>query len=528
MRKIVRWLVASIICGIFIVVELGIPAPVLGSALTFTPIADSYVDSSNPIINYGTRTALRTDGSPLVNTYIRFSLNNLGGPISSAILRIYANSNSSAGYTVHFVSDNSWGETTINWNNAPSFGASVGGSGSFTGGNWTQVDITSLVTGDGDLSIALSNVNSTAVSYASRESGADAPQLVITLTSSGATFTPTPTLTPTTNPSFTPTPTGSPTLTSTFTPTPTGSATSGPTFTPTPTGFSSPTPTPTPSATATPTPTPTATVNFNSVTILAAGDIAKCTTTGDAATAAILAQYPSDPILTLGDNAYEYGSLTNYLQCYDPTWGQFKNRTYPALGNHEYLTSGASGYFTYFSGFGGPSGNGYYSYDLGAWHIIVINSNCSVVGGCQAGSPQETWLKADLAAHPNVCSLAYWHHPLFTSGQEGDDPSVKPIWQDLYNAGVELILNGHDHDYERFLPQTPAGVYDPTKEIIEIVAGTGGANHTNTGTKQANSVVFNNQTFGVLKLTLNPTSFSWNFIPVSGATFTDSGSVNCH
>ena len=275
-------------------------------------------------------------------------------------------------------------------------------------------------------------------------------------------------------------------------------------------------------------PKPASTPVNTTVTVLAAGDIANCLTTGDAATATILGKYPSATILALGDNAYPIGSLLNFQQCYNPTWGQYKNRTYPSLGNHEYLTSGASGYFTYFNGFRGPSGNGYYSFNLGAWHIIALNSNCTVTGGCQSGSPQETWLKADLAVHPSTCTLAFWHHPLFTSGQEGDTTSVRPLWQDLYNAGVELILNGHDHDYERFLPQTPTGVSDPTKGIIEIVAGTGGASHTKPGTKQKNSVVFNNATFGVLMLTLAPTSFSWKFLPVSGGTFTDSGSAKCH
>ncbi len=479
--------------GVLLVTDLGIPNNVLGGTLTFTPAADTYVDAASPTANYGTRTTLRTDASPVVISYLRFSLANLSGPIASVLLRVYANSSSATGYTVNPVNNDTWGETSLTWNNAPVYGASIGASGAFSAGAWTQVDVTSLVTGNGDIDIALVSSSTTAVSYASRESGTNAPELIVSLSPGGA----------------------SPTATAALNPTPTGSG-------------ANPTPTPVtyPSPTSTPVPTPTL-ANLT-VTLLAAGDIANCKTTGDQATAAILAKYPSDPVITLGDNAYADGSLANYQQCYDPTWGQFKARTYPSLGNHEYLTSGASGYFTYFSGFGGPSGNGYYSYNLGDWHVVVLNSNCSDIGGCQAGSPEETWLKADLAAHPSLCTLAYWHHPLFTSGQEGDTTAVRPLWQDLYNAGAELVLNGHDHDYERFKPQTPTGSYDPAKGIVEIVSGTGGSNHTKTGKKQANSVVFNNQTFGVLKLTLNPSSYAWQFLPVSGATFTDSGSANCH
>jgi hypothetical protein len=242
-----------------------------------------------------------------------------------------------------------------------------------------------------------------------------------------------------------------------------------------------------------------------------------------------LAQYPGAYVITLGDNAYPYGSTADFTNCYNPTWGPFKPETFPSIGNHEYLTTGASGYFGYFGPVAGDPSKGYYSFDLGAWHFVVINSNCSKVGGCQVGSPQESWLKADLAAHPTACTLAYWHHPRFSSGKNGSFTQMKPIWQDLYNAHTELVLDGHDHDYERFAPQDPSGNLDPVNGIIEIVAGTGGANHTALSSSfLPNSLVHNDTTFGVLKLTLNPTSFSWNFLPVAGGTFTDSGSVNCH
>jgi Glycosyl hydrolase family 99/Calcineurin-like phosphoesterase len=261
--------------------------------------------------------------------------------------------------------------------------------------------------------------------------------------------------------------------------------------------------------------------------VVAAGDIASCSSPGDEQTAALLSDL-SGTVLTLGDNAYESGTLTEFNNCYNPTWGQFKDRTYPSVGNHEYKTSGAAGYFSYFGSAAGDPQKGYYSYDIGTWHIIVINSNCSEIGGCDTKSPQFTWLTADLAAHPALCTLAYWHHPLFSSGLHGNDGAVKPIWQALYNAGVELVLNGHDHDYERFAPQDPNGVADAINGIREFVVGTGGKDLRSIGDPISNSEMQNDSTWGVLRLTLHSGGYDWNFIPVTGETFTDSGSGICH
>jgi hypothetical protein len=196
------------------------------------------------------------------------------------------------------------------------------------------------------------------------------------------------------------------------------------------------------------------------------------------------------------------------------------------VGNHEYHTAGASGYFSYFGAAAGDPTKGYYSYDIGTWHIIALNSNCSRVGGCGVGSPQEQWLKADLAAHPNMCTLAYWHHPRFSSGDHGSNTSYDAFWKAIYAAGVEIVLNGHDHSYERFAPQNPSGAADPNG-IQEFVVGTGGKNHYAFGTIKANSVVRNSDTYGVLKLTLHPTSYDWQFVPEAGKTFTDTGTRNC-
>jgi hypothetical protein len=300
-----------------------------------------------------------------------------------------------------------------------------------------------------------------------------------------------------------------------------------PTATVTPTSIVAATPTGAPTITPTAIRTPTPISGADPV-LVAAGDISSCANNGDAATANLLDSI-AGTVITLGDNAYESGTATEFTNCYDPTWGRSKARTRPAVGNHEYGTAGAAGYYGYFGAAAGDPKKGYYSYDLGAWHIIAINSNCSQVGGCQTGSAQEQWLRSDLAAHPTACTLAYWHHPRFSSGEHGSTSSMQPIWQTLYDAGADVVLNGHDHDYERFAPQDPAGNADSARGIREFVVGTGGKSHYAISTPITNSEVRNSDTFGVLKLTLHATSYDWQFIPEAGRTFTDSGSgVACH
>lgn len=287
-----------------------------------------------------------------------------------------------------------------------------------------------------------------------------------------------------------------------------------------------PTPIPTNTATAEPTATP-----LPDEVVLAAGDIASCVSYGAGATAKLvlaqLADHANGIVLTIGDNAYEEGSADDFAKCYDPTWGQFKGRTYPAAGNHDYLSRGARPYFDYFGAKSGDLGKGYYSFELGPWHLIALNSNCTAVGGCQAGSPEEQWLKDDLAAHPTACTLVYWHQPLFNGGLHGPAPQVKPFWDALYAAHADIILNGHDHNYQRFAPQDPDGKADPNG-IREFVVGTGGASHYPIFTNAANLEAHDAQTFGVIKLTLHPTGYDWEFLPEAGKTFTDSGSDTCH
>jgi acid phosphatase type 7 len=264
-----------------------------------------------------------------------------------------------------------------------------------------------------------------------------------------------------------------------------------------------------------------------SVVLVGAGDIASCSSSGDEATAKLLDGI-SGTVFTIGDNAYSSGTATQFKNCYDPTWGRHKARTKPAPGNHEYLTAGASGYFGYFGVAAGDPSKGYYSYNFGDWHIVSLNSMCEKVGGCGATSPMVTWLKQDLAANPRKCTLAYFHHPLFSSGDHGNTPKMRPTWDALYAANADVVLNGHDHSYERFAPQNPSGKLDTARGIREFVVGTGGGSLRPFDDIQANSQVRNATTHGVLKLTLNPDSYAWKFVPVAGKSFTDSGSRSCH
>jgi hypothetical protein len=233
-------------------------------------------------------------------------------------------------------------------------------------------------------------------------------------------------------------------------------------------------------------------------------------------------------ILTLGDTQYERNAIGDFMRSFDPTWGRFKSLIHPAIGNHEYLTPGASGYFDYFGPAAGDRSRAYYSFDVGRWHLIVLNGNCGKVS-CAAGSAQETWLRSDLADHSAPCTLAYWHQPRFSSGQFSNEPQYDAFWRALSAAGAELVLNGHDHDYERFAPQTPDGVADGQRGIREFVVGTGGksVDQKSTGRKR-NSEVYDTSSFGVLQLTLHPAGYDWHFLHEAGGTLDDAGSDACH
>ena len=264
--------------------------------------------------------------------------------------------------------------------------------------------------------------------------------------------------------------------------------------------------------------------------LVGAGDIASCDDlTGAEATAKLIDKIPGT-VFAAGDLAYPDGSDEQFAKCYGPTWGRFKDRTRPAPGNHEYHKTGASGYARYFGEAAGDPGKGYYSYELGTWHVVVLNSECVEVGGCEATSPEGQWVQQDLARHPAVCTLAYFHHPLFSSGRKhGNNPEMKPFWDLLYHAGADVVINGHDHNYERFAPQDPQGHEDTRHGIREFVVGSGGKNsHRTLGIAKPNSEVRDGDTFGVLKMTLHPNGYDWEFVPEAGKTFTDKGSGSCH
>ena len=461
------------------------PIPEGMDVLTFSPTDDAYVHAGQPTTNFGSATSLQIDGSPQKDFLIKFSVSGLNGrQPNSAKLRLYNVNASSKGGDFRRMAQTAWSEATVIWNDAPPGDPVPTASlGVVSPNNWYEVDITSLVTGDGIVSLRVTSTWWDGADYSSKEGAAQfRPQLVVTVPIDPDA----PTSTPTATPTATPTPGGDPVF-------------------------------------------------------VGAGDIASCSGSGDDATADLLDAIPGT-VYTTGDNAQGDGSPDEYTDCYGRSWGRHKARTRPSAGNHDYDQPGALPYYDYFgSAAAGPytctdtrftpavtGPCGYYSYDLGAWHIIVLNANCDAVGGCAAGSPQEQWLRADLAAHPAACTLAIWHQPRFSSGSIGGTSLVKPFWEALYDYGAEVVLNGHAHDYERFAPQDPSGNLDTANGIVEFVVGTGGSFHTGTGSLKPNSQVFNNDTFGVLKLTLRPTSYDWEFIPEAGKTFTDSGSAACH
>jgi hypothetical protein len=328
------------------------------------------------------------------------------------------------------------------------------------------------------VSFGLKTPGSTAINLASRESGANAPQLVVTYQTVGQTPTSTPTATPI-----------------------------GQTLTITPT--------------ATP------------IVILAAGDITKCAggtpgpTSGPMITSNMLLNDPG-LVFTLGDNSNDSGTAADYANCYGPTWGRLLSRTYPSMGNHDQIADPQGGpYFAYFSGMTGIYGH--YSLNLGTWHVVVLNAECAVgYQGCGAGSPQAVWLQQDLAANTQPCILAIWHQPLFSSGTQDETPGMEEFWEELYAAKADIILNGHNHNYERFAPQDPEQKPDPNG-IREFVVGTGGASlDVSTKPLELNEEVRSAAAYGYIKLTLKTNSYDWQFIAQPGKNFADSGSGICH
>jgi len=476
------------------------------TTVTIPPDADSYVRSDQATTNFGSSTQLVSCASPCgtgggtMVSYLRFSVSGLSGALTSARLALFSESSGVTRTQVYAVSDTTWGETSINYSNRPALGRSLGYTGALTAQTWISADVTSAVTGNGSYTFALTTT-ATAIRVAdSREAGSGkAPQLQITSTS--ATSTPPPSTT--------------------------ASSTSPP---PSTTASSSP-----PTTSSTP-PPPSAPV------IALGGDIACAPADPNynrgngvpgychmKVTADLNKSLLPDAVLALGDEQYNSGNLNDFKVSYDASWGQVKGITKPTVGNHEYGTSGAGGYFTYFGPLasGGSSCTsgcgGYYSFDLGTWHIVSINTECTRINGsagCAVGSPQEQWLEADLAAHPNECTLVFGHRPRWSSNSFANS-DIGPLITDMYKAGVDVYASGHSHSYERFRPQSDTGASDPNG-ITQIIVGTGGSFFTGFGTVVANSDNHKSNIFGVLKMTLEPGGWDWTFIADSSTPWTDS------
>jgi acid phosphatase type 7 len=475
-------------------------------AVTFTPVADAYVVASSASSNYGKSVSLRVDNSPVTRGYMRFIVSGLnGGAVQSAILRIYANSANTTGFSVLALSNNNWDENSINYTNSPVSGITINSSKAFAAATWVEVDISSYIKAEGTYSLVLSTLSSTNTNLASREDTAGhAPQLVVS------------------------------------------SAAGQPTTTPTKTSVPDKTPTANPTQIKTPTLVPTGSGSGN--ILLIAGDICKhnlgqadytsnCKKTGDLVRS-VLAANPGTQVQTLGDNVNNdtgsYAYDAQYQDLYGPNWGSFLNVTHVLMGNHDtYPPSGVAAYFSYFGTAAGPQPGGYYSYNIGSsWHIIVLNAECSKAGGCGASSPQTAWLKNDLAGNSRQCVMAVWHQPRWTSGRHPDDANYASWWTLLYQYKADIVANGHNHNYERF-NQINASEQAASDGIREFVVGTGGApgdGYTYASHPLDPNEAIRNQTamYGVLKLTLSANSYAWNFLPAAGYSFSDSGTSTCH
>ncbi len=552
------------------------PANGAASSTSRTPIADAYVDGNVPTANYGSLTRLRVDTSPVVRSYLRFDLSGVTGTVTRALLDLTPTSNLTAGVDVRGVGGTgSWTETGLTFDTSPPVGAVVATSGALTAGTVVSLDVTGLVQ-PGLLEVALTGRSSTALSLASRESSTPPVLRVDTVDNPAPHNTALPSVTGTAQASKTVaadpgTWEGAAPLTYTYQwqrcdasgggcVVLSGATSSsykltvgdvGATMRVAVTATNS-------AGTATATSGPSAVVlapapPAGDKVLLAAGDIA-CSATSSGALCqeratsdVIMAQNP-DVVLPLGDVQYECGDLVDFQSNYDPTWGRALVKTRPVVGNHEYNTStdstancynrpaGAPGYYGYFGDLGSPSEpgcrvscKGYYSYDVGDWHVVALNSNCSKVGGCNAGDPQVVWLQNDLAAHADQCTLVYYHHPRWTSGQVLPSPGMSTVVSTMYAAGVDVVLNGHDHDYERFAPLDPSGAVDPVRGYRQFVVGTGGRNLSSFITNAPGSEVRDSSSFGLLKMVLSQHSYTWEFVPVAGSgAFRDTGSQPCH
>lgn len=527
------------------------------ATVAFGAVADARVHEDSPGSNYGSSSSLRTelDAGADTESFLQFSVGGLSGSVQRALLRVYAFSGTANGPAV-YGAVSSWSESGITWGSRPALTSGVVADvGAVPSGSWAEFDVTTLVAGAGTFSFALRGTSGDGVDFYSRQSSNTSlrPQLVVetaadgppvatspptisglaqagqTLTASSGTWSGTQPIAHayqwercSTTPGTACGPiTGATTETYVLTGDDVGAAVRVVVTATNSAGSANAASSPTSPVAAAPPP--------GDPIVTAAGDIAGCDYSEDSQTAQLLDALGPTRVLTLGDNAYENGTAAEFTNCYHPTWGRHKAITNPTTGNHEYKTSGASGYFGYFGAAAGDPTRGYYAFDLGAWRLYALNSNCEFVS-CAVGSAQERWLRADLAANTRACTLAYMHHPRFSSGDTPDrrnNPSVAPLYQAFYDASGDVFLVAHNHFYERLARLGPTGAIDLQRGVRNFVVGTGGRHLYDFGTPITGSQVRNNTTHGVLELTLRSTGYAWRFVPVGSGAFTDSGSDTC-
>ena len=445
------------------------------STPTAVDIADSYVRSDVPAGNFGSATVLIGRTSPEIDSYVKFDVSGLSGAPLKAVLRLWAETTGTTTYKVYQVADSSWTESGLVFTNKPAFGALAATSGPTTAGTWMDLDVTGAVAGNGLITLGFTTGSTAGKNFGSREDAAHAPQLLLTAE---------------------PPQSGDPVVVAA------GDIACSP-----------------------------ADANYN-------GGAGTATACHEKATSDLVLSLNPLVVITLGDEQYNSGKLTDFLTSYDPTWGRFKDITHPAIGNHEFGQTGASGYFNYFGDNATPLEPGcrsnckaWYSYTVGNWRIITLNTECTTNNNnCAAGSEQDLWLQSELASAnaAGQCKLVTSHHPKWSSSSFAAT-DIDQLVTDMYAGHTDIYLTGHMHGYERFAPQDPAGQLDTANGITEIISGAGGAFFTGFLAIQPNSVVHNNDTYGVLKLVLHPHSADYHFVrdPTSGL-FSDSGSVTCH
>ena len=450
------------------------PAPPPGTP-TAVDVADAYVRSDVPGTNYGTATVLIGRTSPEIDSYVKFDVGGLSGAPLQAVLRLWVETTGTTTYKVYQVTDSSWTEGGLTFDSRPAFGGLLATSGATTAGTWMDLDVTGAVNGNGLVTLGFTSGSTAGKNFGSREDAQHAPQLLLTAQ---------------------PPTSGDPVILAA------GDIACSP-----------------------------ADANYN-------GGLGTATACHQKATSDLVLSLNPTAVLTLGDEQYNSGKLTDFLTSYDPTWGRFKSITYPAIGNHELGTTGAAGYFNYFGDRATPLEPGcrsnckaWYSYDVGNWHIITLNTECTTNNNnCVAGSEQDLWLKSELAKAnaSGQCKLVVSHHPKWSSSSFAAT-DIDQLVQDMYDAHADIYLVGHMHGYERFAPQNPAGQLDTANGITELLVGTGGAFFSGFLAPQPNSLVRNNNTYGVEKLVLHQHSADYQFMrdPTSGL-FADSGTVTCH